>query len=90
MTSSNLILVLGILGQVFFTGRVFLQWMASEKAKDSVVPFSYWVMSIFGSLLLLVYAVFRKDPVFSVGQAFGLAVYCRNIHFMRRKKSNAE
>ncbi len=77
---------IGILGQIFFTGRILTQWIASEQAKDSVVPMSFWVMSILGSLFLFIYAILRKDPVFSVGQAFGFGIYFRNIQLMKNKK----
>lgn len=80
---------IGICGQIFFLGRIVLQWIASEQAKDSVVPMSFWVMSIVGSIFLFVYAILRKDPVFSVGQAFGLGIYLRNIQLMNKKNKSA-
>jgi lipid-A-disaccharide synthase-like uncharacterized protein len=79
-------LVLGFVGQVAFTGRFFVQWIASEREGRSVVPVSFWTMSIVGSGLLLAYAIYRRDPVFVLGQSTGLFVYFRNLHLIRRER----
>jgi len=81
--------LLGFLAQVLFTMRFLVQWWASEKAKRSVVPASFWTFSILGGALLLVYAIYRKDPVFIAGQAGGLFIYMRNVWFIRREKKEA-
>ncbi|MEQ1839155.1 MAG: lipid-A-disaccharide synthase N-terminal domain-containing protein [Verrucomicrobiales bacterium] len=78
--------VLGILGQVFFTARFLTQWIASEKAGKSVIPLSFWFFSIGGGLMLLAYALYRRDPVFILGQAFGLFIYVRNLMLIRKSK----
>ena len=78
-------LAIGFVGQAVFTGRFLVQWIASERAGRSVVPVLFWFMSIAGSLLLLVYAVHRRDPVFMLGQAAGLLIYFRNLHLIRRE-----
>jgi lipid-A-disaccharide synthase-like uncharacterized protein len=78
-------LAIGFLGQAVFTGRFLVQWIASERAGRSVVPVLFWFLSIAGSLLLLVYAVHRRDPVFMLGQSAGLLVYFRNLHLIRRE-----
>ena len=75
---------LGFLAQAMFTMRFVVQWIASERVGRSVVPLAFWVFSIGGGLLLLVYALYRKDPVFIAGQAFGVFVYVRNLHFVLR------
>jgi len=62
-------MVLGFIGQFFFSMRFIVQWVASEKHKKSVVPLAFWVFSVLGSFLLLIYAIYRKDPVFILGQA---------------------
>lgn len=77
--------ILGFVAQAFFTMRFLVQWIASEKARESVVPVSFWFFSIGGGILLLVYALYRKDPVFIAGQAFGLFVYARNLYFVIAK-----
>ena len=83
----------GIIAQAIFAGRFIVQWIASEKAGRSVVPFSFWVLSIGGGLLLLVYALYRKDPVFILGQGLGVFIYIRNVFLVlreRREKSGQE
>jgi lipid-A-disaccharide synthase-like uncharacterized protein len=74
--------VLGLVAQGLFTMRFLVQWIASERARKSVIPVAFWFFSIGGGVLLLVYALYRKDPVFIAGQAFGLVVYVRNLYFV--------
>jgi lipid-A-disaccharide synthase-like uncharacterized protein len=71
--------VLGFVAQGLFTMRFLVQWIASERQKRSVVPVAFWYLSVVGGGLLLVYAIYRKDPVFILGQATGLVVYVRNL-----------
>jgi lipid-A-disaccharide synthase-like uncharacterized protein len=78
--------VLGIAAQAMFTARFVLQWIASERAGHSVVPMTFWLFSIFGGLLLLAYALYRRDPVFIAGQSFGVFVYMRNLQFVLRDR----
>ena len=80
---------LGFLAQAMFTMRFLVQWIASERAGHSVIPMTFWVFSIGGGLLLLVYALYRKDPVFIAGQAFGVFVYLRNLYFVMRDRKVA-
>ena len=79
--------MLGMLGQVLFFSRFLVQWLASEKTGRSVVPLSFWHLSIGGGGLLLVYALWRKDPVITIGQAVGLFVYVRNLMLIHRHKA---
>lgn len=72
-------ILLGFVAQVFFTMRFVVQWLASERAKRSVVPIAFWFFSLGGGSLLLVYAIVRRDPVFIAGQALGLIIYIRNL-----------
>jgi len=83
MTEQMIWLVVGFGGQALFTARFFLQWIASERVKRSVIPQAFWYFSLGGSTVLLAYAIHKKDPVFIVGQAFGLFIYLRNIYFLR-------
>jgi lipid-A-disaccharide synthase-like uncharacterized protein len=62
--------------------RFVVQWIASERARQSVMPVAFWFFSIGGGVLLLIYALYRRDPVFIAGQAFGLVVYIRNLYFI--------
>jgi lipid-A-disaccharide synthase-like uncharacterized protein len=77
--------VAGFVAQAFFTGRFVVQWIASERAGRSVIPFAFWLLSLIGGTMLLVYALYRKDPVFIAGQSFGVFVYLRNVYFVIRE-----
>jgi len=79
-------LALGFLAQGLFTARFVVQWIASERAGKSVMPIAFWFFSIGGGVLLLVYALYRRDPVFIAGQAFGVFVYGRNLFFELRER----
>lgn len=74
--------ILGFVAQAFFTMRFVVQWVASERARQSVIPIAFWFFSIGGGVLLLVYALYRRDPVFIAGQGLGLIVYVRNLYFI--------
>lgn len=89
-THESLWLALGFVGQLAFTGRFVLQWLYSEYKKRSIIPVSFWYLSIIGSALLLAYAIYRQDPVFIVGQSFGFIVYLRNLQLIARQKSRQE
>jgi lipid-A-disaccharide synthase-like uncharacterized protein len=81
--------LLGLVAQALFASRFFVQWIASERAGHSVIPVAFWLFSIGGGLLLLIYALYRKDIVFIGGQAFGLFVYLRNLQFVLRDRKTA-
>ena len=85
-TTNNIWMAVGFLGQIFFTMRFLVQWISSEKKKQSVVPLSFWIFSLLGSSILLTYAIYRKDPVFILGQCFGFIVYTRNLTMISREK----
>ena len=72
-------IAIGFLGQALFSARFIIQWLASEKARRSVVPKAFWYFSLAGSAVLLAYAIHRVDPVFILGQAAGFAIYLRNL-----------
>ena len=78
--------VIGFVGQIMFSMRFILQWLASEKQKQSVMPVSFWYFSMIGSVTLLSYAIYQKDPVFILGQSFGMIVYLRNLFFIFKSK----
>ena len=80
-------LVVGFVGQAFFSGRFLVQWIASERKKASVVPVAFWWLSLAGGMTLFVYSIHRGDPVFILGQAAGLLVYGRNLVLLRRTRS---
>lgn len=77
----------GLAGQFLFTGRMFVQWIASEKSKRSVIPIAFWWMSLIGATMLLVYFIWRRDIVGILGQATGWYIYIRNLVLIRRSRS---
>ena len=89
MTTDHLWLAIGLLGQAFFSSRFLVQWIATERRRESVVPVAFWYFSIGGGLTLLAYAIYRQDPVFILGQGAGLFVYARNLYFIRRRGASA-
>ncbi|MGE5512891.1 MAG: lipid-A-disaccharide synthase N-terminal domain-containing protein [Bacteroidota bacterium] len=82
-------LAIGFLAQLMFSMRFIVQWLASERARQSIVPEAFWYFSCAGGLMLLAYAIYRMDPVFILGQAGGLLIYARNIHFIWQHKAEA-
>ena len=80
-------LAVGFGAQLMFSMRFIIQWIASEKARASIVPETFWYFSFVGGLMLFIYAIHRADPVFILGQGLGLIIYSRNIYFiwMNRK-----
>jgi lipid-A-disaccharide synthase-like uncharacterized protein len=83
-------ILVGYLAQAMFAMRFVVQWIASERAGHSVVPTTFWIFSIGGGFMLLGYAIYRKDPVFIIGQAFGVFVYLRNLQFIRRDQKSGK
>lgn len=79
MSETALWIAIGLFGQALFSARFILQWLASEKARRSVVPKAFWYFSLAGSAVLLAYAIHRVDPVFILGQTAGFAIYLRNL-----------
>jgi lipid-A-disaccharide synthase-like uncharacterized protein len=77
----------GLLGQLLFTGRMLVQWLTSEKSKRSVVPVSFWWMSLIGATMLLVYFIWRRDIVGILGQTTGWIIYIRNLILIRRSRT---
>lgn len=79
-------LIIGFTAQFLFSARFIVQWVASEKAKRSTIPIAFWFLSLGGGTLLLSYAIWRKDPVFIVGQAGGIMIYSRNLHLIFKER----
>lgn len=86
MSYKTIWLIIGFLGQALFSARFIIQWIASEKQRKSVVPLAFWYFSLLGGLVLLAYAIHRRDPVFVLGQAFGAVIYVRNLYFIYRER----
>ncbi len=81
------LLILGSVAQIVFTLRFVYQWIYSEKKKESILPLGFWILSITGSLLIICYAILRKDPVLFTGHIFGSFVYIRNILLIKRSNN---
>jgi lipid-A-disaccharide synthase-like uncharacterized protein len=89
MTTDQLWLGVGLLGQALFSARFLIQWIASERRQESVIPVPFWYFSIGGGITLFAYALYRLDPVFILGQGAGVFVYARNLHLIRRRAARA-
>jgi len=74
------------MGQALFSMRFLIQWIYSEKKGRSVIPLAFWYFSLAGGITLLTYAIYRKDPVFIVGQATGVFIYTRNLQLLARER----
>lgn len=79
--------LLGFAGQSLFALRFLLQWVVSERKGESVIPIYFWYLSLIGSAIVLVYAIFRRDPVFILGQSGGFLIYIRNLMLIYRKRA---
>ncbi len=78
------LLLLGSLAQVIFTLRFVYQWVYSERIRESVLPMGFWLLSFAGAVLILIYAILRKDPVLFIGHMVGSVIYVRNMVLIRR------
>jgi len=83
-------LVVGFGAQALFSGRMLVQWIVTERRRRSTVPKAFWYLSLGGSVLLLAYAIHRRDPVFILGQAFGSVVYVRNLMLWKDDPPDAQ
>lgn len=81
---TNFWLIFGFSAQFIFFLRFFTQWICSEKAKKSIIPISFWYLSILGAIMILIYAIHIKDPVFIIGQFFAMMIYIRNLSLFKR------
>jgi len=86
MKPETIWLVVGFGGQAIFSARFLIQWISSERAGKSVIPLAFWWVSIFGTMFLLSYAIWRKDPVFILGQSMGFFIYARNLFLLKRER----
>ncbi len=77
---------MGFAGQAIFTARFLVQWIASERQRDSVVPTAFWWLSLAGGFTLLSYAISRRDPVIIAGQSMGVFIYVRNLMLVKKRK----
>jgi lipid-A-disaccharide synthase-like uncharacterized protein len=80
-------LAFGILAQLLFTARFIVQWIASERAGRSVMPMAFWVFSIVGGMMTLVYGLVRREPIIIMGQALAVGIYVRNVMFVIKERA---
>lgn len=78
--------IFGFAAQMMFTARFLIQWIASERARQSVMPVLFWYFSLAGGVMLLAYALYRRDPVFVLGQSLGVVIYARNLWLIRSSR----
>ena len=81
------LLIYGSMGQIIFTLRFIYQWIYSKRKDESLLPIGFWIISLFGSLIIVSYAIYRKDPVLILGQSTGLLAYSRNIYLSKKSES---
>ena len=81
-TTELIWIMIGFIAQFLFSMRFVVQWLATEKARASIIPETFWYFSVAGGAMLLAYAIYRMDPVFILGPAAGLVIYARNIYFI--------
>jgi lipid-A-disaccharide synthase-like uncharacterized protein len=86
MRAETIWLGIGFLGQGMFFMRFLVQWIASEIQKRSIIPLAFWYFSFFGGLTLLAYAIYRRDPVFIIGQSTGSIIYIRNLQLVYKER----
>ena len=86
----KIMVVVGFAGQGLFAMRFILQWLTSEGQRKSVIPVAFWYFSIGGGSVLLLYAVWRQDPVIICGQGLGLFIYFRNLFFIHRTRTDED
>jgi len=84
----QLMVIIGFAGQGLFAMRFIIQWLTSEKHARSVIPLAFWYFSIGGGTVLLLYALWRKDPVIICGQGLGLFIYLRNLYLIKRSSAD--
>jgi lipid-A-disaccharide synthase-like uncharacterized protein len=81
-------LIFGLIAQLFFTARFLVQWIASERAGNSVVPIAFWFCSMGGGLMTLVYGIVKREPIIIVGQLLANIIYVRNIMLIWKNRGS--
>lgn len=82
----TVMITIGFGGQMLFAMRFIIQWISSERQSRSIIPIAFWYFSIGGGVVLLMYAIWRQDPVIICGQGLGLFIYSRNLYFIMRDR----
>ena len=66
-TNEAILLIIGFVGQGLFSARFLIQWVVSEKKRESVIPLPFWYFSLLGGLTLFIYSFSKEEPLSSVG-----------------------
>jgi lipid-A-disaccharide synthase-like uncharacterized protein len=90
LDAEHIWLAVGFVGQALFASRFLVQWIVSERRRESVIPIAFWYFSICGGLILFAYSLYRMDPVFILGQSFGIVVYSRNLYLIFSRSPGTE
>ena len=85
-TNEAILRIIGFVGQGLFSARFLIQWVVSEKKRESVIPLPFWYFSLLGGITLFIYAFSKKDLVIMVGQGTGILIYTRNLYLIYRKR----
>ena len=83
-------LAFGLIAQLLFAGRFLVQWISSERAGKSVIPFAFWIFSMGGGLMTLVYGIVKREPVIIFGQGLATIIYVRNIMLIFKERGKKE
>ena len=83
-------LVFGVVAQLLFAGRFIVQWISSERAGKSVIPFAFWFFSMGGGLMTLVYGIVKREPVIILGQGLATIIYVRNIMLIMKERRQSK
>lgn len=81
--------IFGLTAQAVFMSRMLIQWIATERARASVVPIAFWWLSLVGAMMLLAYGILDRDIVIIAAQMFGFVVYARNLWFIHFGEDHA-
>jgi lipid-A-disaccharide synthase-like uncharacterized protein len=82
------IIIIGVVGQLLLNCRYLYQWYFSEKAKQSVLPLGFWIISAMASVMIIAYSIYRQEPVLLVAQSLGVLLYARNILIYNKHTEN--
>ncbi len=90
VTRFDVWLAFGVVAQLLFTARFVVQWLASERAGRSVIPVAFWILSIVGGGMTLIYGLVRREPIIIMGQILAVAIYVRNLMLIFRKPTASD
>ena len=86
ITVGSIWIAVGFIGQVIFGLRFVVQWIATERKRESVIPVAFWYLSLLGTIILLAYSIYLRDPVFIAGFSLNMIIYLRNLYFIRLQR----